>query len=497
MEDIHPEEHFDPTSEITLETVKDRMVKGVVTLTSQYFVLYLITFLTTGALTIFLSPAEFGIFGILSTVKLIMSYFSDIGLAASLIQKKENLTTKDLQTAFTVQQGLVILLLIILFLITPVIKNTYHLGQDGIYLMYALGISLFFSSLKTIPSVLLERHLKFERLAFVNIIENLIYNLILVFLAWKGLGITSYTVSFLASGIVGVILIYFMQPWKIGISFSLPTLKHLLKFGIPYQANTFIALLKDQAPILLLGKIVGLEGVGYLTWAQGWAQAPLRIVMDNVQRVSFPAFARMQDDKSELSKTLTRTIFFITFLVMPAVLGMIILAPQLIHVVPKWVKWTPAIIPLIFFGFNSIVASFTTQITNVFNAIGKIKITSYLMIMWTVLTLIFVPLLATKFGIDGAAFAYCIVEVSSIIAIYLAKKYVNFSLNESVLKPLYASAGMAILLLILRSIFTPSFYSIGLMVIVGGLFYFVLLLFLVGKSLIEDAKKSFNTLFNR
>jgi len=495
--DIHPEEHFDPTSEITLEVVKDRLVKGVVTLTTQYFILYIITFASQAVLTILLNPVQFGIFGILSSVKNFMSYFSDIGLAASLIQKKEKVTTEDLRTSFTVQQFLVISLLIILFLLTPTIKNIYHLSEEGIFLMYALGISLLFSSLKTIPSVLLERHLKFQRIAFVNIIEVLIYNLILIFFAWHGSGITSYTIAFLFSGVIGVVLMYFMQPWKIGFSFSLPTLKHLLNFGLPYQANTFIALLKDELPILLLGKIIGLEGVGILTWAQGWSQAPLRIVMDTITKVTFPAFARMQNIKDELARILTRSIFFITFLVMPAIFGMITLAPVLVHVVPKWEKWTPGLIPLIFFGVNSIFASFTTQLTNFFNSVGKIRITSSLLVMWTILTLILVPILALKFGINGAAFSYGLVGVSSIVAIIIAKKHINFSINDSILKPFYASFIMGFLLLILRGVLSPSIYSVFILVIIGGVFYLSLMLALVGATLITDVKKTFSTILKR
>ena len=62
------EEHLDPNAEITLDTVKSRAVKGVVVLTGRTFILSALSLVATGLLTVFLSPAEFGIFWIVSAV---------------------------------------------------------------------------------------------------------------------------------------------------------------------------------------------------------------------------------------------------------------------------------------------------------------------------------------------------------------------------------------------------------------------------------------------
>ena len=102
------------------------------------------------------------------------------------------------------------------------------------------------------------------------------------------------------------------------------------------------------------------------------------------------------------------------------------MAPILVGVVPKYNHWTPALVPLIFVSINFLFAATTTQLTNLLNAIGKIKITFYLMVMWTVLSWVFIPFLAIKFGVIGASIGYALVGASSIVAIILARKYVNF-----------------------------------------------------------------------
>lgn len=490
-------QHLDPTAEISLDTVKQRAVKGVVALTGRYFVLYIIALAAQLFLGAFLTTAQFGIYGLVSAIINFLVYFSDIGLAASLIQKKEKVTNEDLRTTFTVQQILVVILLVVLFFVSPFISKTYSLTHESMWLLYALGFSFFLSSLKTIPSVLLERSLKFEILAVSNIVENLVYNVVLVGLAWKGFGITSFTYAVVARGVTGLVTLYLFQPWKPRFAFHLASFKNLIKFGLPYQINTFIAVLKDDGLTLVLGKVMGLPALGILVWAQKWIQIPLRIVMDNVTRVTFPAFSRMQDDKESLENSVTRSIFFIAFLVFPATIAIVILAPVVFQIIPKYHQWLPAVLPLTFLAVNVLFASVSTQLTNVLNAIGKIKITSGLMVMWTLLTWGLVPFFAYKFGANGAALGYGIVGASSFVAIIIVKKYVNFSLGQSVVKPFFASFVMGVTLLVLRWLLPLSFTSLGISIAVGAVTYFATTFTLIGASLVTDVKKSFNTFLNR
>jgi O-antigen/teichoic acid export membrane protein len=63
----------------------------------------------------YLGRYEFGVFAIVSAIINFLVYFSDIGLAAALIQKKERPTETDLRTTFLVQQILVLAIIIGVF----------------------------------------------------------------------------------------------------------------------------------------------------------------------------------------------------------------------------------------------------------------------------------------------------------------------------------------------------------------------------------------------
>jgi O-antigen/teichoic acid export membrane protein len=484
-------------SEINLQTVKERSLKGVVVLTGRTFALQLISLIAQLFLFAYLGQYEFGVFAIVSAIINFLIYFSDVGLAAALIQKKETPTEKDLKTTFLVQQLLVFAIIGLIIALTPFFTQKYSLDTSGRYLLYALSFSLFLSSLKSIPSVLLERRLEFTKLVLPQIFEQVVYNVALVLMAMNGFGVASFSLAVILRGLVGVISIYLIEPWKPGFAFSVKTLEGLFKFGIPYQINTLLATFKDDGMTLVLGTLLGPAGVGVLSFAQKIARLPLTFFMDTVTRVTFPAFSRLQDDKTDLAKSVTRSIFFICFLVFPSLVGLVIVSPILLQIIPRYNKWIPALVPLMFISVNFMFAAATTQLTNLLNAIGKIKVTFYLMIMWTMLTWIFVPLLSWKLGVVGASIGYAIVGMSSVVAIYLAKKEVDFSLSESMFKPAMGALIMGTVLFLVRGFLPVATQSVVILILLGAIIYLTAMLGMLGASLIDDAKRSFKTVFTK
>ncbi|HUV71513.1 MAG TPA: oligosaccharide flippase family protein [Clostridia bacterium] len=474
------------SDEIDFSLVKRRSLVSVVSLVSRSFLIQGIAFGSTFLLTIFLDPQTFGIFFLVSAFISFFTYFSDIGLAAALIQKKEKLDLKDLRTTFTIQQALVFGLLLVIFVLSPWVKNLYDLSQSAVILFYALGFSFFLSSLKTIPSILLERNLKFNLLIIPQILETLVFNLLAVLLAWRGFGLASFTWAVLARGIVGLVSMYLIAPWRVGFAFSRRSLSSLLKFGVPYQANTLMAVVKDDLMTIFLGRIIGASGLGYLGWAKRWAEQPLRFLMDNVSKVAFPAYSRMQDRKENLKRAVEKTLFFLSFLTFPILMGFSLLASDLVKVIPRYLKWEPALLALYLYSFNSAWATISTSMTNLLNAVGQIKKTFKLMIMWLGLTWALMPVLAIKLGFNGVAIAAATISLSSGVAIYIARKAVRFDLISSIGKPLLATVVMGIFVFLFKPMTENLILSLGLRILAGGFVYLLVSYFLIGKSLFED-----------
>src|SRR3989344_3054018 len=92
--------------ELDIELIKKKAISGVVTFTLRTF------FIQAFTLTILLSPEIFGVYFVVLALINLLIYFSDIGLAAALIQKKEEPTRKDLVTTFTIQQSIILILVL-------------------------------------------------------------------------------------------------------------------------------------------------------------------------------------------------------------------------------------------------------------------------------------------------------------------------------------------------------------------------------------------------
>ncbi len=471
-------EQLDPTEELTAEIINTKVKVGIAILTIRTVFIQAISFFSNAFLTFFLLPAEYGVFFLVSAVVNFLAYFSDIGFAAALIQKKEKLTDDELKTVFTAQQVLVLLLIVIVLMVTPLIRNLYHFNQPAIYLLWALALSLLLSSLKTIPSVLLERKLEFNKLVLPQIIETIVFNLAAIYFAWNGFGVSSFTIAILLRGITGLIAMYVVAPWMPGISFSVKSFKSILKFGVPYQANAFLAMIKDDGMTIFLGTILGSQGIGLLGWAQKWAYAPLRFFMDQVIKVTFPAFSRLQNNKEQLSKAVSKSIMFVCILVFPFLTMLVLTAPILIKIIPKYNKWEGALTALTILSITSALAAVTTPLTNTLNAIGRISLTFKLMIMWTVLTWVFVPILTILYGLNGAATGLTLVGLSSFVAIYLVSKYVDLDYLQIVGKPVLASVIMGVLVVFVKNMLAVSPLQVASMIISGLISYGVVIFFL-------------------
>ena len=451
---------------IDIEQLKHKSIIGVVALTTRTFILQVIAFGATFLLTLFLTPETFGIFYVVSAIISFLTYFSDIGLAAALVQKKEEVSREDLATTFAIQQGLVLLLVIGSLSFSHQIAEFYRLNAAGLWLFRALAVSFFLSSLKTIPSVLLERRLAFDRLVIPQVLETLGFYGVAVILAWRGYGVTSFTWAVLVRGIVGLVAIYVVEPWMPTLQFSSKSARHLMRFGIPFQLNSFLALLKDDLLTVYLGKVLPFAQVGYIGWAKKWAEVPLRLIMDSVIRVTFPAFSRMQHDKELLEKAIEKTVYGLSVAILPISMGLLFFVGPMVHVIPRYIKWEPALVSFYFFVGAAVLAALSTPLVNAINAVGKIKISLRLMVFWTISTWLLTVSLLPILKFNGFAVALFVIGCSLVFVLQETQKIAHVKFWVNVRGALAASLVQGIFYAITLR-FTPlSFVALAF---VGGL----------------------------
>lgn len=451
---------------VNIEEIKSNTTKSIFFLSLRNFGIQAVSTIGFFLLTLILGTGEVGLFAIVSETVAILGYFSDVGLASALIQQKEEIDEISLKTTFTIQQVLVFIALIIVIILYPSVASYKNYGFKETAIFASLCFSFFMASLKTIPSVLLERKLNFAKISSVDIAENISFYLFAVLFAFFGFEGYSYAIAVLIRSVIGVIMIYRLSPWKIGFGYSSLSLQKLFRFGIPFQINSFIALAKDRLSNILVAGIIGREAFGIISWSQKVARIPLSF-MDAVMKVSFPTFSRLQNEPNHLSRSIEKSLMFIAFLVFPILAGISMTASDFINLIPKYNKWLPAVQPLYFYSFSFAIAAVTTPLTNAFNSVGKILTTTKFMIMWTILTWIFYPTLSIKFGFVGTAIASVFVGLSSIVVWISAKKHFGVDVFQSIKNPLLASLFMIICLFFVGYLSLPVHILLSLKIIIG------------------------------
>jgi len=424
---------------LDIGAIKRRSVRGAGSYFLRTLILQGIGIVAIFVLSAFFTPEDFAIYGIVAMIIGLLTFFSDIGLAAALIQQPTHPTTRDMRTVFTVQQLLSWMIVGICLLIIWSDVLTAKIGSAGSWVFMALALSFPLASLKTIPSIILERQLKFDKLVIPQIVEQFFYQGVLIVLAWKGFGVLSYAYAIMARSLIGVAVMYSLQSWPIGLAFARDSFFKLFKFGVAFQVNDFLARIKDNLFYLVLGLWLPLKEFGYVQWAKNWSMYPYNLTVQNVMAITFPTFSRLQTEKVYLQKAVETTIFFITLVIFPMLALMCLLVFPFTEVFPVYAKWQPALWSLIFFTLSIGWSAFSTPLTNTLNAIGKINQTLKLMILWTVLTWVLTPIFVIWFGYVGVSIAALVIGFTSILSVRMVHKYLPVKVWDSLWRQLLAT----------------------------------------------------------
>ncbi len=470
------------------QSFKKRTISGAVSYTLRSLVLYSFGFVTSFILGAYLSVEAFGIYGIVTQIIALLQLFSDIGLGPILIQKKKEPTKKQYRTVFTIQFFLSFLLFAIVLGVSQFPGMKVKLGEQGIWVLLALGVSLPLGSLKTISANILERRLNFSKLVIPNIAEQLVYNTLMIYFAISGYGVLSYAYAIFARSIVGVISMWMIQPWAIGFDIDTKFIKKMLRMGTGFQASNILAAIKDQIFYLTLGWILTPTQFGYISWSKNWSQVPYMLTVQNVIAITFPAYSRLQKDTKRLKKAIEKTLFFATTSIFPILVGMSVFIYPVTQVVPDYQKWEPAITTFVLFTLSIGWAAISTPLTNTLNAIGKVHITLKIMVIWTVLTWVLTFPFLRYFGFHGVALAAFVISFTSILPVYFVNKVVHIDIVDTLWRQVVSACVMGIIGFFGISIWSMSIWHMILGMGITGTTY-VLVLGMIGyKKVVYEIK---------
>jgi len=372
----------------------------------------------------YLSIADYGFFGIIFFLFSFITNFGDIGFSASLLRQREEPDKKDYSSVFTAQLALASGAGAIFYALSPMLCKLYKLPPEYTIHFLMISISLIGTAFRSAPTARLERHLDFRWLTIIEIIQAAVYNTMAAAMAFYGHGPISFSLALLCRTLVGSVLVNVVSHTPLRLNFDMALIKKHLAFGLPYQAGIFVNVLKDSISPVVIGLFLGAAKTGMVNMASTIAAFPVMLLLI-LNRVFFPAFSRVINDKAALEKLFRISIRLSNAFVAPIAIFVLIMAePFTLHVFGE--KWIGETINYSYLLWPANLFMPTLMVsTCLLNAFGHSKTVLKFNLLWMVLTLGLGTPLIFAFGAKGFGYANILVNIATVIVPITLRKYIN------------------------------------------------------------------------
>lgn len=404
-----------------------RTIKGGVALAVRHGIAWGLNILGSVFVARILSAEEFGFYSIAIFIQTFLIVFGDVGVGASLIRQPETPEEDDYKIVFTVQLLLSFILSLVFLSLAFWLPAWYKVSSTYFYFFCLLPIPAVITTFQSIPSVKLLRNLEFEKLAIVEMFQAVIYNVVVVASAYCQLGAYSFILGLISRALSGAILINLRYPWNVGLHWDFKKLKMLLNFGLAYQGSSVVSLIKDSIMPLFIGLLLGINMLGLVNWALMIAAYP-SLVLSLFQRLYFPVFSRIQNDKVGL-QIFAEHIIKITNSVCSIFSILIVVYITPVTVIIFNDRWSEAIPLFYVLWFANLFIPTINPLYGLLNAVGKSKVTLIFSIIWMISTWLFGVPLISRFGILGFGWANFLVQLTNILLILIVKKIIPIRLK--------------------------------------------------------------------
>lgn len=259
-----------------------------------------------------LTPAEIGVYSLTMVLLGFIATFRDLGAGQYLVQKKD-LTTDHVRSTWAVQLGLGLLFATVIAGASVPVAHFYDEARMT-PIMLILAFNFAITPFQALPYAWLTRDMKFGTLATIRVTGAVAQATFAIGLAWLDYGPISLAWANLAATVAGILLaasiVGSRLPWRPRFS----GVRQVISFGGRLTGVSFLTTIRNASPELFLGKLQGMTETGLFSRGQGLVAMFERLVMDAVNAVSFPMYAKATREGSDVTSTFLRAAGLITVL---------------------------------------------------------------------------------------------------------------------------------------------------------------------------------------
>ena len=386
--------------ESTPREIHQRARRSLRLVLSRQLLIAMLSFASGIVLARTLTPADFGVFAIAAFVVGFAGMLADLGLHAALVQRATAPAERDLQTAFTLHQAAVAATITALWIGAAWLPAMYRdAPAELVGLVRLMSLDVLFMSWCRPSEALLERSLRYDRLAPIDVSVTGVYASVAIALALGGAGVWSFGIAFVSATATRFALVYTAAPWRMRPAWDGHAARVLLGVGLPLQIGRVVAQAQYWVAPTLVAGTIGPAAAGLLQWAAGNGRKPLEL-LEYFARVSLPHFSRLQDDEREVERALVRYVGLFV-LACGLWLAVLAVAGRDLVVFVYTERWLPAVTAMVLFAGVGLLVSVRVIVTAALAGLGRARLVAQVSVAAAVASLVASIVLVLRFGPIG------------------------------------------------------------------------------------------------
>lgn len=385
------------------EGLKERTAKGLMwgainNMTSQ--LLMALIGIILGRL---LTPADYGMVGMLAIFTAITGSLQESGFTAALTNLKEA-THREYNAVFWTSTGISILLYLVLYISAPLIADYFH--QPGLIPLSRLVFaSLLLAGIGIAHAAYMFRNMMNREKAITGFFALVGSGIIGITLALNGYSYWSLAwQQFAYICIINIGRLYYVR-WMPSFHIDLSPIREMIGFSSKILITNIINQVNNNILSFIFGRLFTAGAVGNYTQAAKWNTMGHSLISGTMQQVAQPVLASINEEENRQLNVFRKMLRFTAFLSMPAMLGLAFIADFIVVLLGE--QWTDSVPLLRMLCISGAFLPIHTLYQNLFISHGRSDTYMWCSVALVITQIVVVMVFAT-WGIEIMIAAYVV-----------------------------------------------------------------------------------------
>ena len=408
-----------------------------------------------------ITPAEYGIVGVLSIFTLIAGNLQSSGFTQALVNLKAP-RNEDYTAVFWFNTLTSFVLYALLFLSAPLIARFFH-QPCLVEVSRFVFLSFVISSFGIAHNAYMTKNMMNRELAIIGAIALLCSGGVATFLAFYGFSYWSLAWQQIIYITVLNIGRYYYTPWRPSWHFTFEPVRKMFGFSVKILITNIINTLSNNILTLLFGRLYPIKAVGDYSQAYKWNTMASAFVANAVGQVAQPVLASVKEEQGRSVRVFRKMLRFTAFLSFPAMFGLAIISNEfiLLTIGKRWIDAVPLLQMLCIGGA---FVPFYTLYQNVAISNGRSDIYMFCNIAQIVLQLVIIGFFY-HLGINTMVMVYTLFTIAWLFVWqWTARRIIGLRFRE-VIKDVMPTLCIALLVMATTYFVTLSLHHLLLLLI--------------------------------